>query len=221
MPIGSSLPKQYIYLVSKIYNFPFRCFYHSIILSNYGALGDFELMPVDLDSPLGFIFLALIIYFPAMAANGAPVFIKRGTPVDLGRFFIDGRRIFGDGKTYEGLLIGLVFGTGVGAIYSLFFNEPIFIIYSSVSSLGSLVGDMVGAFIKRRLGLPRGSPAPVLDQLGFYLFATLFIKIFSLDEMVGYNIDLKIFITGALLVFTLHVATNWGAYRLRIKSVPY
>lgn len=178
-------------------------------------------MPASLDNPLGVVFLALIIYFPAMAANGAPVFIKRGTPVDLGRFFIDGRRIFGDGKTYEGFLIGLVFGTGVGAIYSLVFNNSTFIIYGLISSLGSLVGDMVGAFIKRRLGLPRGYPAPVLDQLGFYLFATLFIKIFSLDRMVGYDIDLKVFIAGALLVFILHVATNWGAYKLRIKSVPY
>jgi CDP-2,3-bis-(O-geranylgeranyl)-sn-glycerol synthase len=186
-----------------------------------GLLVGFDLLPVDLDDPLKIILLTLIIYFPAMAANGAPVFIKKGTPVDLGRFFIDGRRIFGDGKTYEGLLTGLVFGTGVGAIYSLVFNESIFIIYSSISSLGSLIGDMVGAFIKRRIGLPRGSPVPVLDQLGFYLFATLFIKIFSLDKMIGYNIDLKIFITGALLVFILHIATNWGAYRLRIKNVPY
>ena len=167
------------------------------------------------------ILKAIFIYFPAMASNGAPVFVKRGTPIDLGRIFIDGRRILGDGKTFEGLAVGIVFGTGVGAIYSAALDNPIFIPYAAVSSLGALLGDIIGAFIKRRLGIPRGAPAPLLDQLSFYIFANILIKTLSLDTMVGYQIDLMVFMVGAALVLILHVATNWGAYKLGLKSVPY
>lgn len=156
-----------------------------------------------------------------MAANGAPVLVKRGTPVDMGRLFPDGRRILGDGKTLEGLLVGILMGAGVGAIYSSALGNPWFLPYSLTSAAGALLGDMGGAFIKRRLGLPRGAPAPVLDQMGFYLAANGSIKALSLDRIVGMEISLEIFLSGALLVAILHVATNWGAHRLGLKSVPY
>ncbi|MEM1610670.1 MAG: CDP-2,3-bis-(O-geranylgeranyl)-sn-glycerol synthase [Sulfolobales archaeon] len=175
----------------------------------------------EINDLIGFIAGVIFIYFPAMAANGAPVFVKRGTPIDLGKIFIDGRRILGDGKTYEGLLVGIIFGTGVGAIYAVALNNQVYIIYSLISSIGALLGDIVGAFIKRRLGIPRGAPAPILDQLSFYLFANLLIKITRLDGKTGYIIGLWEFIAGAIIVLILHIGTNWGAYKLGIKSVPY
>jgi CDP-2,3-bis-(O-geranylgeranyl)-sn-glycerol synthase len=176
---------------------------------------------VDINDLLGFLADVILIYFPAMAANGSPVFIRRGTPIDLGKIFLDGRRVLGDGKTYEGLLIGIMFGTSVGAIYAVAFNSSAYVIYSLVSSIGALLGDIVGAFIKRRLGIPRGAPAPLLDQLSFYLFANLLIKITALDKSIDHVIELWDFIAGAVIVFVLHISTNWGAYKLGIKSVPY
>ncbi len=167
------------------------------------------------------ILKAIFIYFPAMASNGAPVFVKRGKPIDLGRMFIDGKRILGDGKTFEGLAVGMIFGTGVGAIYSAALDNPYFVPYAAASSLGALLGDIVGAFIKRRLGIPRGAPAPLLDQLSFFIFANILIKALSLDTIVGYQIDLGIFVAGAIIVLILHIATNWGAYKLGLKNVPY
>jgi hypothetical protein len=41
-----------------------------------------------------------------------------------------------------------MFGTGVGAIYAVAFNSSAYVIYSLVSSIGALLGDIVGAFIK-------------------------------------------------------------------------
>jgi Putative integral membrane protein DUF46. len=52
---------------------------------------------VDINDLLGFLADVILIYFPAMAANGSPVFIRRGTPIDLGKIFLDGRRVLGDG----------------------------------------------------------------------------------------------------------------------------
>ncbi len=178
--------------------------------------------PIELGQGLlELILKAIFIYFPAMASNGAPVFVRKGTPIDLGRIFIDGKRILGDGKTFEGFAVGVIFGTGVGAIYSAALDNPYFIPYSMASSIGALLGDMAGAFIKRRLGIPRGASAPILDQLFFYISANLLIKALSLDTIVGYEIDLPVFIAGAAIVMLLHVATNWGAYKLGLKNVPY
>jgi CDP-2,3-bis-(O-geranylgeranyl)-sn-glycerol synthase len=41
-------------------------------------------------------------------------------------------------------------------------------------SLGALTGDLLGSFVKRRIDVKSGNPAPVLDQIGFILMALIF-----------------------------------------------
>ena len=84
-----------------------------------------------------------------------------------------------------------------------------------MSSLGALVGDLVGSFVKRRVGLERGAQAPLLDQLGFYVFALLFLY------AVGVTFPLPDEILWAAVIYGLHRATNWAAYKLGLKSVPW
>lgn len=163
----------------------------------------------------------IYIYFPAMAANGAPVFIARGTPMDLGRKLFDGRRILGDGKTFEGFFIGVLFGTSVGAIYAVHTDNPWFMPYALILSIGALLGDVMSAFIKRRIGLQRGEPAPVLDQTSFLVIATIAVKFSGIEYLVGVEITVIHYITGVALSIILHIATNYGAYRLGLKSVPW
>jgi CDP-2,3-bis-(O-geranylgeranyl)-sn-glycerol synthase len=159
--------------------------------------------------------IELIIYvLPAMVANGAPVIMNGPPPVDFGRRFIDGRRIFGDGKTWGGLLGGMTAGTLFGAIEAVAVGADL-IPYAALASLGALIGDLFGSFIKRRLGLERGQQAPVLDQLGFYVFALLFLYI------VGKTFPLVDEVLWALAIYGLHRATNWGAYKLGLKKVPW
>ncbi|MHA1713397.1 MAG: CDP-archaeol synthase, partial [Candidatus Ranarchaeia archaeon] len=52
--------------------------------------------------------LGLVLYyiFPAYVANAIPVLAGGGLPIDLGKNFIDGQRILGDGKTYRGFAAG-------------------------------------------------------------------------------------------------------------------
>src|SRR3972149_4153462 len=38
---------------------------------------------------------------------------------------------------------------------------------SAILALGALLGDLAGAFVKRRMGKPRGAKAPGLDQYDF------------------------------------------------------
>ncbi|MGC9106177.1 MAG: CDP-2,3-bis-(O-geranylgeranyl)-sn-glycerol synthase [Thermoprotei archaeon] len=155
-----------------------------------------------------------LVYFPAFAANGSAVLVRKGTPIDFGRKAWDGRRILGDGKTFEGLLLSLTFGVTVGVILARFLGSEL-VVYAFFGSFFGMLGDMCGAFIKRRLGLERGARAPVLDQLDFVVCATLGLY------LVGFRVDIYGFLFVALIAFVMHVLTNRVAYRLKLKSVPW
>jgi CDP-2,3-bis-(O-geranylgeranyl)-sn-glycerol synthase len=155
------------------------------------------------------------IIMPAYIANSMPVLSRGKRPIDLRRNFTDGRRILGDGKTFEGTALGLFLGTLVGTVYTLLTGSPsAYILFSFMLSLGALVGDMAGAFIKRRMNIPRGAPAPVLDQLDFVVGALLFLAPF-------YPISWEQVVFVILVTPPIHLFTNYLAYRLKLKPNPW
>jgi CDP-2,3-bis-(O-geranylgeranyl)-sn-glycerol synthase len=165
-----------------------------------------------------------------MVANGAPVLIKGGHPIDRGLNLIDGKRVLGDGKTIEGFLLGAMGGTIVGLTEYLFSHERYMIMLGAILSIGALLGDLFGAFIKRRLGLPRGHPAPLLDQLDFilgaYFLSTLFNYVVQSNLTVFGNLippllQLQIVFISLYLIPIIHLGTNIGAYYLRLKQTPW
>ncbi len=156
-----------------------------------------------------------LMYLPAMVSNASPVFLKNGTPVDFGKNFIDGKRILGDGKTWEGLLIGMWFGVTVAVSLWIGTNDFNYFLYGSLGSLGALLGDMLFSFIKRRAGLPRGAPFPLGDQLDFFLGAT------ALMVLAGWRPRPLPWLVMAIVIVTLHVLTNRIAYWLGLKEVPW
>jgi len=170
---------------------------------------------------LDLVVSAILKYLPAMLANATPVFVRNGTPIDGGKYFIDGKRILGDGKTWEGLVIGLTFASIIGVAYYVFCEQVILLIYSIVLGLGALLGDIVAAFIKRRLGIPRGKPAPILDQINFILGSTFLAKFLRIDSAAGITITLAEFLLILIIASLLHVLTNFIAFKLGIKSVPW
>ncbi|NHV61122.1 MAG: CDP-2,3-bis-(O-geranylgeranyl)-sn-glycerol synthase [Candidatus Verstraetearchaeota archaeon] len=150
---------------------------------------------------------SFILISPAYVANSIPVVLKGKMPIDRGKTFVDGRRIFGDGKTIEGFLSGLLCGTLLGAA----FGYPL---HALLLSLGALVGDLIGAFIKRRLGMPRGHPAPILDQLDFIIGALAFVSVI-------YPVSLEQFLFLVLVTPPIHLIANFIAYMLKLKSHPW
>ncbi len=104
---------------------------------------------------------------PAYMSNMAPVLMGGGSPVDLGKRWMDGRRVLGDHKTWRGFASGMALGTLTGILQ----GDPI---RGFLLSAGAMCGDLLGSFIKRRLGLPPGRDAPVLDHLDFVVVAMLF-----------------------------------------------
>jgi CDP-2,3-bis-(O-geranylgeranyl)-sn-glycerol synthase len=158
----------------------------------------------------------ILVLLPALAANGAPVLLRyAGTPIDGGRLFVDGRRVLGDGKTWEGFATGSLYGSILAILISSFTCKPILAYGGILASIGAMLGDMLGAFVKRRLGLERGAPAPILDQLDFYSGSLIALY---LGGIVVEPVTATLL---APLVVGLHRATNIAANRLKLKPVPW
>ena len=158
------------------------------------------------------IFEALKFIFPAYCANAAPVVAGGGTPMDFGKNFLDGKRILGKNKTYRGFFFGSAIGITVGLVEVMFFDYPL--LFSMLSPLGALLGDLAAAFLKRRLGIAPGGLLPIVDQVDFVVGALLF----SLPLAIIYW-ELAV----AVLVITppIHLFTNFIAYKLKLKKNPW
>ena len=159
--------------------------------------------------------IALYFFLPAYIANFFAGF-GSGKPLDMGMSFPDGRRIFGEGVTIKGFLIGVAFG-----IVSIFFvnflkNKAITtnLILAILLATGALLGDAFGSLIKRRLGMEQGESAPLLDQLDF-VFGGLFLASFVVNIPIDWIIVL-------MLITPLgHLTVNFVGFRLKMKEVPW
>ncbi len=180
---------------------------------------------------LELIAITLYALLPAYAANMAPVIAARlgflssmALPVDGGQS-LWGARIFGDNKTYRGVVIGVVTAMFVGVIqYFLWlfrvvqvnsfidfrYIDPL--MFGFIGGAGALGGDLLKSFAKRRFKIPSGSPWPVFDQLDFilgYIATTSLIVSWPVEAII----------TAFLLTLIAHPLTNIAAYILKIKKV--
>lgn len=164
------------------------------------------------------ILYALYYILPAYCANASPVVFGGGRPIDLGAKFFDGRPIFGPHKTYRGFISGVLIGTAAGWVQENI--APLAglpqgsTILGFLMSLGALLGDLFGSFIKRRLNLSPGEPLPPIDQLDFVLFALLLASFYGhLPSPIGVLAIIAITVP-------IHMLTNVIAYFLGLKDRP-
>jgi CDP-2,3-bis-(O-geranylgeranyl)-sn-glycerol synthase len=181
------------------------------------------------------------LMLPAYIANPMAAVFGGGTPMDLGKYFPDGRRILGNGKTIRGLVAGTACGIVIGLIQiglaprlmasGVLDNWPMFYDALGAYSLctlsivflmafGSLLGDSGESFIKRRLDLERGAMFPVADQLDFVLGAWVLTYIFAAH---WFNTYFSFWIIVTVLVATplLHLAANILGYLIKVKKEPW
>jgi len=156
---------------------------------------------------------ALKFIFPAYCANGTPVLAGGGAKMDFGKNFVDGKRIFGNNKTFRGFFFGWAIGMLVGSIeYVVFPGFPVLFIV--LTPLGALLGDLAGAFLKRRLGIVPGGLLPVVDQIDFVVGAL----VFALPLMIVYW---QLAVTVLLITPPIHLFTNFVAYKMKLKRNPW
>ena len=157
---------------------------------------------------------AVKFIFPAYCANAAPVMAGGGAPLDFGKNLWDGKPIFGKNKTSRGFFAGFAVGTVVGFVESLVFGYPLLL--GLMLSLGALIGDLVGAFAKRRLGIAPGGLLPIIDQVDFVIGAVLFSLPVYLQKL-----SWELVVVVLIVTLPIHLLTNFAAYKLGLKSSPW
>ena len=184
---------------------------------------------------LGFAVLQAFWFFlPAYVANPAAVLFGGGRPIDGGRVLADGHRLFGDGKTWRGLGGGVLIGVLVGfvewGLASVVEPElawgtgPQGLVPLLVLPVGALLGDLLGSYVKRRMGKPKGAKTPFLDWYDFYLGGFLLLVLadygFFLSHYVrGEAIYGLLFVT--VITPVLHRVVNILGFKLGKKDVPW
>jgi CDP-2,3-bis-(O-geranylgeranyl)-sn-glycerol synthase len=163
---------------------------------------------------------ALIFIFPAYCANGTPVLAGGGTRMDFGKNFIDGKRVFGNNKTFRGFFFGWAVGVGVGLLEGFVFGfEKVPLLLSVLIPLGALLGDLTGAFIKRRLNISPGGLLPIVDQVDFVVGAVVFSLPLALINWQG--LSWQLVLTVLIITPPIHLFTNFLAYKMNLKKHPW
>lgn len=166
-----------------------------------------------------------LFILPAYFANSSPVLLGGGAPIDFGKNFIDGKRIFGNGKTIRGFIAGVACGTLVGIILAYILPGTQFAIYSTsldyvsggfLLSFGTMLGDLAGSFAKRRLSMGQGKPSLVMDQLSFFLFAIAFSTLAHPLVLSWWGV---LFL--AVATYFVHQGANVFANKAGLKKVPW
>lgn len=190
---------------------------------------------MDVSEIIVIMLTGLWLFIPAMLPNSAAVLFGGGTPVDFGKTW-RGKRILGDGKTWRGLFGGAFSGVAIGLVligFSSIWDPANYWGYgpfwSNVGillclSFGAVFGDLMGAFIKRRLGMERGQKAPVLDQYDFVFGAFLLTSIFFpawvySTYIEGWHVAALLFLL--IIMFTVHRAVNIIGFKLGYKKEPW
>jgi CDP-2,3-bis-(O-geranylgeranyl)-sn-glycerol synthase len=170
---------------------------------------------------------ALWIMLPAYLPNPVAALCGGGTPVDLGRNFADGRRVFGDGKTYWGLIAGILAGIAIGLVqilaagaYGPAWLPQHTVLSVTLLSVGALLGDLVKSFFKRRFGKERGAKWPVADQYDLVAGAFVLLLVFDSPWLFA-EVTLPAFIGILILTPLLHRAVNIIGYLVKVKEVPW
>ena len=168
----------------------------------------------------------VILILPAYFANSVPVLLGGGAPIDGGRKWKDNQRLFGDGKTARGFFAGVAAAVAVGALEGILLPGPAWDIYNGnpqayeragfLLGLGTMAGDLLGSFIKRRQGIARGKQSVILDQLTFLAVALLLAHPIA-APMLSPAAIIFLFV----LTYFVHVSANVVANRLGLKKVPW
>ena len=162
------------------------------------------------------ILRAIIFFMPAYVANAIPTLLGGGKALDFGRDFIDGRRIFGDGKTWRGSIAGILAGIIYKVLENFVAGKHAFhdLHVAAALASGAILGDVFASFVKRRLGYERGEAAPLLDQLDFVIGAFFVASFFT---------EISVSVVVIIFVITpfLHIFINVLGYILKKKEVPW
>ncbi len=168
-----------------------------------------------------FVIASFLYILPAYIANSSAALFGGGYPLDFGKK-LRKHRIFGEGKTFRGFILGVLFGTVAGNVMGFIlvgtgFSTGSIEFYTALGfllSFGAMLGDLVKSFFKRRLAFKSGQMLPLIDQLDFIIGAMV------LGSIV-YIPSLKTVIFLIIITPLIHLLLNIIGYLLKLKKVPW
>jgi CDP-diglyceride synthetase len=160
-------------------------------------------------------------------------------PLDNGLNLRDGKRVFGDNKTWKGFF-GMIFLTaitmavfqGLAIKFTCMNNFFLFpykqwqfpfegLIYGMILGFGYVFAELPNSFIKRRIGIDPGTNTTGVKGL-------LFILVDQADSVIGCLIFMQFFyptslvetITLVVLATIIHLLTNFALFKIGLKNQP-
>ena len=160
-------------------------------------------------------------------------------PMDMGRNFTDGRRIFGDNKTWKGFLGYLVFNTIFSVIWGLLCSTAgidhlnfFYVDHDNTLLFNILTGFLIGcgyalfelpnSFLKRRLDITPGKTIS-----GFWKFFFVFLD--QADSVFGcalvvwlfYDLGIVLYLAYVLVGALTHIILNVLLYMAKLRKNPF
>ena len=180
-----------------------------------------------------FVISCFYFFLPAYLNNMTPPLAKKAgvlkfldKPVDFNISF-RGARVLGSHKTWRGVFSGLIVGLLTLYVQVWLYRFPLiqeltFFDYQKTNILhfgfllcgGAIFGDLLFAFVKRRLKLAPGTKFIPFDQINYVLGAALFLTPF-------YRINTLVWLTLLPLSFVLHVASNRIGFYLKLHEAKW
>lgn len=182
-----------------------------------------------------FIISCLYFFLPAYFTNMTPPLAKKAgifkfldRPVDFNKKS-DGEPILGSHKTWRGVVLGITVGILTTYLQSWFYQFPLiqkisFFNYKKENMLvlgflisgGAVFGDLIFAFLKRRLRLKPGARFLPFDQINYVIGAAIFILLTPFFE-----IDILVWPTLFIITFFLHIIVNRLGYYLKFHQAKW
>lgn len=177
------------------------------------------------------IIAALWFFLPAGLANAAPVFAASlfknfDEPLDMGKTY-RGKRVFGDNKTWRGLMAGIITATAVVALQKYLFDTNIWayehswIDYRGISpwvlgplfGAGALLADALESFFKRQRGIEPGNPWIPFDQTDYIIGGCLL-------SLLVVRLPASYYVWILITWFGMHMLTVYIGYLLGVRDKP-
>lgn len=143
-----------------------------------------------------------------------------------------GHRIFGQNKTYRGLLVMIFASIAITYFYAFLvqrspaiaslnlltfeLHSPLF--YGCLYGIGYVVGELPNSFMKRQLGISEGKSTRFLQRLIDQLDSVVVILLLLIYTS---NFTWTHFWVGMLFYGLLHLTINYGLFLLKLRKEPY
>ena len=165
-----------------------------------------------------------------------PILKAIARPIDFGKNFVDGKRLFGDNKTWKGMLGYIIFNTLFSALWGFacmggalkdlnFFYQyhentiPFNLLIGVLLGLGYSIFELPNSFLKRRLDITPGKSISGFWKV-FFVFLDQADSVFGVALVVWffYPLGILLYLLYVLVGAATHLILNMMLYFMHLRK---